>query len=104
MDEPKTVTVELPRGALAGWPTLIEALQTAETLTGLSLIFGGLIEQITRQTCAKLDEPDVLGTVVDARDGSVHVLAAPGTRQPWFTPDADEWNPWENIDAWRIKP
>lgn len=64
------VVIDLPNGALAGWPTLIDALRRAREATGLHMIFTGLIEQIEAQTAErKPPEPTGLGAVVEDADG-----------------------------------
>ena len=85
------VIMELPDGARAGWPVLIDALARAKAETGLDMIFGGLIAQIKAQTePTKPNEPtDPSVRVTDcegdvwARIGDYWVNNKGGPSQPW---------------------
>jgi hypothetical protein len=103
MTEPKTVTIELPSGALGGWRVLIDALEQAKHTTRLELTFGGLIAQIRRQTEPKPYEPTDLGTVIECGDDATrYVLAHPdaskGDGLRWFS-SAGGWSDWNSLDV-----
>lgn len=58
------ITLQLPEGALSGWPTLINALDVAAKETGLKATFGGLIRQVKEQTEEpRIPEPGTWGVV-----------------------------------------
>jgi hypothetical protein len=98
------VVLDLPDGAKAGWPVLVDALRKAREATGFRMTFDGLIAQIEAQTTTpKPDEPQGLGAVVRERhpeDGVDWVrvpLASNDAR--WFCGDTGEWREWSQIDA-----
>jgi hypothetical protein len=91
VDQPMTlhplVVIDLPDGALAGWPVLIHALKVAREKTGFRMIFDGLIDQIEAQTAdptpPKPNEPTGLGAVVwDAGTRWTLAVRIPGSF-PW---------------------
>jgi hypothetical protein len=106
----QVVVIDLPNGALAGWPTLIEALRRAAVTTGLDMVFGGLIEQIEAQTNPKPPkpaEPMGLGAVVEyrIRTDSVALAVRNGTSGPGGTDWLDAngvWRTWPGLDVARI--
>lgn len=89
MSAPESVTIVLPNGALGGWPVLIDALRRAEDKTGLDMVFGGLIDQIQRQTDPKPEQPTGLGAVVETRNGSRYVRV--------YGPASDD----EDYECWK---
>lgn len=94
MSAPESVTIVLPDGALAGWPVLLNALKRARNETGLDLVFGGLIEQIERQTTPKPEEPTGWGAVVT--DGEETWSRIDDDDSPWRTSNAD-WRSWDDL-------
>ena len=64
------VVLDLPNGALAGWPVVVNALRAARRDTGYHMIFDGLVDQIEVQARPpKPSEPTGLGAVVETADG-----------------------------------
>jgi hypothetical protein len=95
------VVLDLPDGAKAGWPVLVDALRKAREATGFRMTFDGLIEQIEAQTTPqKPDEPQGLGAVVRDAGGKAWVRADPVER-PWCdaTSMGDGWADYSDIDA-----
>lgn len=98
----RSVTIELPEGALGGWDVLVAAFETAREKTGFRLIFGGLIEQIKSQS--RPDEPTGLGAVVEAINDNHFVRVATGDH-PWqrvSDVDGEYLCQWDEIDVVRV--
>lgn len=87
------VVIDLPPGALAGWPTLINALELAKEKTGLGMVFGGLIEQIKRQTEDVREPTDPKARVTDRRE-NIWRLLADGDWVCTSGPDVGEYLVW----------
>lgn len=102
----RLLTIELPDGALAGWPTLIDALRRAKATTGLGMVFGGLINQIETQTKPpKPAEPTGLGAVVEDAHEKLWIRGR-NAKNYWRREDghvainaSGPWWDWEDIDA-----
>lgn len=102
MSENQTISIQLPSGALAGWPVLVNALKEAADKTGYHMIFGGLVEQIQAQTTPpKPDEPLGLGAVVEDVAGHRWILVF--QKGMWQREDdRDVWRTWEAVMAVRV--
>lgn len=91
LDARQLVVIDLPDGARAGWPVLIDALRQASDKTNLKMTFGGLIEQIEAQTDPpkppRPTEPTGQGAVAEDVDGELYVRhVLPGDQskpRPW---------------------
>jgi hypothetical protein len=102
------VVIDLPPGALAGWPVLVNALREAGEKTGYRMIFDGLIEQIETQTKPpKPEEPTGLGAVVEDADGRLFTRRCDcGAPRDWWPNHAIEevavGTAYSDIDAVRV--
>lgn len=97
-DVRRLVILELPDGALAGWPTLVHHLEIAKEKTGLHMVFGGLIRQINAQTREpKPEEPtDPKACVADRRENIWRRLAD-GDWVCTSGPDVGEYLTWSQL-------
>jgi hypothetical protein len=101
--QPEAVTIRLPKGALAGWPVLIDAFRRAKKATGFEMTFNDLIAQIEEQTTPpRPDEPTGLGAVVEDADGYHWTCAVHENRRRWWNPLHGGWVDYEHVGAVRV--
>jgi len=95
---PETVTIKLPRGALAGWHVLIETLERARERTGANMVFDDLIQQIEGQTAS---EPTGHMAVVEDFDGKRWVRYDRDQR-PWYQVEDERWCGWAELHVIQV--